>query len=151
MALFNLTKVALPKIPVTKNIGPKTLISVTKLTNLSETKKLKDLLDSWGDLVDTSDSDNESQFWFTINIGITVSLGLSGTGNQETFLVCVFLCVGSCSLESKFIFRETFMVFYLDDSTSLNNISLLGILLGKGSLSQSSLVSNSLFLQSFWN
>ena len=100
VALFNLTKVALPKITVNSWTKNPYFCNKKKLTNLSETKKLKDLLDSWGDLVDTSDSDNESQFWFTINIGITVSLGLSGTGNQETFLVCVFLCVGGSSLES---------------------------------------------------
>jgi len=103
---------------------------------LSKTEELENLLYSWGDLVDTSDSDDESQFWFTIDVGITVSLGLSGTGDQESFLVGVFLGVGSGSL---------------DDGTSLDDISLLGILLGKSSLGQSGLVSNSLLLQSFWN
>ena len=66
---------------------------------MSKTEELKNLLYSWRDLVDTSDSDDEGQFWFTIDVGITVSLGLSGTGDQESFLVGVFLGVGSGSLE----------------------------------------------------
>ena len=124
-----------------------------KLTNLSETEELKDLLYSWRDLVDTSDSDDKGEFWFTIDVGVTVSLGLSLAGDQKSFLVFVFLGIGSGSLELGLIKRipGIFMVSYLDDSTSLDDISLLGVLLGKSSLGQSGLVSNSLLLQSFWN
>lgn len=103
-------------------------------------------------MVDTSDSDDKGEFWFTIDVGVTVSLGLSLAGDQKSFLVFVFLSIGSGSLELGLIlFLEIFMVFYLDDSTSLDDISLLGVLLGKSSLGQSGLVSNSLLLQSFWN
>lgn len=157
VALFNLTKVALPKIKITKGNILQFMITnqgniLEKLTNLSETEELKDLLYSWWDLVDTSDSDDKGEFWFTIDVGVTVSLGLSLAGDQKSFLVFVFLGIGSGSLELGLIsFLEIFMVSYLDDSTSLDDISLLGVLLGKSSLGQSGLVSNSLLLQSFWN
>ena len=156
VALFNLTKVALPKIKVTKSNSYRVTNRGNipeKLTNLSETEELKDLLYSWWDLVDTSDSDDKGEFWFTIDVGVTVSLGLSLAGDQKSFLVFVFLGIGSGSLELGLIIRipGIFMVSYLDDSTSLDDISLLGVLLGKSSLGQSGLVSNSLLLQSFWN
>ena len=105
-------------------------------------------------MVDTSDSDDESQFWFTIDVSVTVSLGLSLSGDQKSFLVGVFLGIGGSSLkriDNEEPISQRFMVSYLDDSTSLDGISLLGVLLGKSSLGQSGLVSNSLFLQSFWN
>lgn len=104
-------------------------------------------------MVDTSDSDDKGKFWFTIDVGVTVSLGLSLAGDQKSFLVFVFLGIGSGSLELGLIkiIPGIFMVSYLDDSTSLDDISLLGVLLGKSSLGQSGLVSNSLLLQSFWN
>ena len=51
-------------------------------------------------MVDTSDSDYKCQFWFTIDVSVTVSLGLSLAGDQESFLVGVFLGIGGSSLDN---------------------------------------------------
>jgi len=48
------------------------------VTNLSESKELEGLLWFWGQLVDTSDSDDQSEFLFAWNV--VVSVGFSGFG-----------------------------------------------------------------------
>lgn len=106
------------------------------VSDLSESEELEDLLDSWRDLVDTSDSDYEGELGLSWDVNVSVLFGLSGSGDIELFFGGVFLGVGSSSL---------------DQSSSLEGVSLLGVLLSKSSLGESGLVSLSLLFEGFWD
>jgi hypothetical protein len=106
------------------------------VSDLSESEELQDLLDSWRDLVDTSDSDDEGELGFSLDVDVAVLLGLSLSGNVELLLGGVFGSIRSSSL---------------DDSSSLEGVSLLGVLLSKSSLREGRLVGLSLLFEGFWD
>ena len=72
-------------------------------------------------LVDTTDADDESQFWLGWDVGIAVGLGLSLAGDQVALGLGVLLGVSGGAL---------------DDGTALEDAGLLGVLLGLSLLLQ---------------
>jgi len=106
------------------------------VSNLSESEELQDLLDSWRDLVDTSDSDDKGELWLSLDVDVAVLLRLSSSGNVELLLGGVFGSVRSSSL---------------DDRSALERVSLLCVLLSKSSLGKGRLVSLSLLFEGFWD
>merc|ERR1712189_27386 len=95
------------------------------ISDLSESEKLKDLLDTWRDLVDTTDADNKGEFGLSGDIDVSVLFGLTLASDLETLLVSVGLGVRRSAL---------------DDSTSLEDSGSLGVLLGEGLFGERGLV-----------
>ena len=73
---------------------------------MSKSEKLKNLLYSWGDLVDTSDSDDDGHFWLGWNVDISDLFSLSLSGDVQTVGISVLSGVSCCSL--KFNFNYSF-------------------------------------------
>jgi len=63
------------------------------IVQLSQSKKLQDLLWLWGKLVDTSNSDNESNLSFSFNEERSSGLGISLSLNESLISSSVFLVV----------------------------------------------------------
>jgi len=82
------------------------------VTDLSQSKDLQNLLGLGGDLVDTSDSSDNSQSWFVSNIVVTVSLSGLGVVSQSFGSIGVFGGVSSS---------------FLDDFSSLDNAISLAL------------------------
>jgi len=75
-------------------------LNESTVVELSQSKELQDLLWLWSKLVDTLDSDNESNLWLTLNVegssGLGISLGFDKSGiSSGVLLVVLFGVVGS--------------------------------------------------------
>merc|ERR1712035_301844 len=106
------------------------------VSDLSESKKLEGLLWFWGQLVDTSDSDDQSEFWFAWNVVVSVSFSGFGVVNQGFSFSGVFGGVGSGFGDDFSLFGQT---GFLGDS--------FGFGLGGSLFSES----RSFFGETFWN
>lgn len=67
--------------------------------DLVQSQQLHDLSWLWWDLVDTLDSDNEGQFWFSIDVVRTGSLGITLSLDDSTLSLDVLLLVSSSSVK----------------------------------------------------
>ena len=67
------------------NHVPGSLVELNEhsIVQLSESQKLQDLLWLWGKLIDTLDSDNESNLWFALDEEVSILLGFSLTINDS--------------------------------------------------------------------
>jgi len=106
------------------------------VSDLSESKKLEGLLWFWGQLVDTSDSNDQSEFFFAWNIVVSVSFGGFGVVNQSFGFSGVFGSVGSGFGDDFSLFGQT---GFFGDS--------FGFGLGGSLFSES----GSFFGETFWN
>jgi len=63
------------------------------VSDLSESEELKGLLGLWRELVDTSDSNDESELWLVWHVEVSVRLGNSGVVNESLSLCFVLSSV----------------------------------------------------------
>jgi len=101
------------------------------ISDLSQSEQLKDL--SWlgVDVVDTSDTNDQSKFGFRLNEEVSSSLGNSSDSDEFPFLLSVFLDVLFSSLEDDLSLGSSFL-----DEGSLGLDSMGGLLLLVSSLLQ---------------
>jgi len=106
------------------------------VSDLSKSEELKGLLWLWRELVDTSDTDDQSELWLVWHVKVTVGLGDSGVVNESLSLGFVLSGVSSS---------------FADDFSLLLEAGLLGD--GFSFLSLGSLLSESgsLLGEAFWH
>lgn len=72
--------------------------------DLVQSQQLQDLSWLWWDLVDTLDSDNKSQFWFSIDVVRTRCFSITLSLDDSTLSIDVLLLVGSSSVKDDLTF-----------------------------------------------
>jgi len=99
------------------------------VSDLSESEELEGLLWLWRELVDTSDTDDESELWLVWNVKVTVCLGNSGVVDESLSLGLVLSGVSSGFVDDVSLLLEG---GFLGDGFGF--LSLGGLLSESGSL-----------------